>query len=204
MRVSKIEGSKAGTGTVSALALSWHGHWHGGTWTRSTLAQRTNSKLRALNEELQVQAVYWQCTGCKFTAILAAINPELEILTSTTSSSSSSNGYIRVDDGEFDGDEWIARFPGLREKQRQLLKERDGGRRCPHFEDQELITVIRPAVENYLLRQFSSTQSVLLPPHMGRSSLSITANGVRTSLSSMVPLLPISQLPTTSLTVRTV
>jgi hypothetical protein len=50
-----------------------------------------------------------------------AINQELEILTT----SASSNGDIGMDDGEFDGDEWMAQYPGLMVKQQELLKERD-------------------------------------------------------------------------------
>jgi CHAT domain-containing protein len=66
------------------------------------------------------------------------INQELEILTT----SASSNGIKGMDDGEFEGDEWMAQFPGLMAKQQELLKERDA-----------LISKIRGLsdLENFLL-----------------------------------------------------
>jgi hypothetical protein len=67
----------------------------------------------------------------------AAINQGLEILTTSTSS----NGSIGMDDGEIEGDEWMAQFPGLMKKQQELLKERDA-----------LISKIRglPGLEDFL------------------------------------------------------
>jgi hypothetical protein len=51
----------------------------------------------------------------------SAVNQELELLTTSTSS----NGNVGMDDGELEGDEWMAQFPGLMVKQQELLKERD-------------------------------------------------------------------------------
>ena len=67
-----------------------------------------------------------------------AINQELEILTT----SASSNGSMGMDDEEFEGDKWTEQFPGLIEKQQELLKERD-----------TLISKIRglSSLENFLL-----------------------------------------------------
>ena len=50
-----------------------------------------------------------------------AINQELEILTT----SALSNGRVGTDNGELEGDEWVAQFAGLMAKQQELLKERD-------------------------------------------------------------------------------
>ena len=67
-----------------------------------------------------------------------AINQELEVLTK----SGLPNGSVGTDGGEFEGDEWMAQFPGLIAKQQKLLEERG-----------VIVSKIRglPGFENFLL-----------------------------------------------------